>query len=999
LFTLKLFGGASIEDDAGKPLEGAASQRRRMAVLAVLTLARARGVTRDKLIAYLWPELDGDRARHLLSQSLYVLRRQLGEDALIAKGDDLRINPGIVFCDVVQFEDALALGNLACAVTLYRAPFLDGFFVADAPEFERWIDGERQRLARVYARALETLAEQNSQQGNVLGAVESWRQLAAHDPYSSRIALRLMQSLETVGDAAAALRHARIHTTLLREELGARPDPTLADFTERLAREPARPMSTPASIAVANGVMPGAALPPFPIPTPISAEYPVWPAVPTPPQTELAIGSSPALPRAAGRAMASRRIALAAVVVLVLVAGAWALRDRLRHGDDVSATTVAILPFNVQGSGEVGYLREGMVNLLTTNLRGAGGLRSVDPHALLSFVGRLGADPRLDPSQAASVAQRFGAGLFVLGDIIEVGGKVRINASLYDETRGQEPVAQAAVDGTSAQLFALVDGLTVQLLRGRERGPEARLARLAALTTPSLPALKAYLEGERRLRAGELDSAVAAFDAAVAADSSFALAYYRRAVAADWLANFDVAHVSAERAVQLSDRLSADDRQLLQAFLAWHRGAADEAERLYRSFLASHPDDVEGWYQLGEVLYHYAGARGHSLLESRAPFTRAAELDPAHTGATLHLLDLAAYEGDLSAFDSLLPRLKPEADFLLRRRAVRAFMGGAAAERDSILRELRRSSDGTVWVVANNLAMQLREPSDARRVAALLVEPARTPEARGLGHLTLAHLEVALGRWRAARARLDSAALLAPAAALETRALFAAFSLLPTESAELGNLRDALTAFDPNTVPPPVSRHPAFTVHRDAHPQIRLYLLGLIAARAGDVDGALRSAGDLQRLPGSGEVRLLAADLAQGVRAAAEVARGRPESALAALRATRRETRFELVANSSFYALALDRWQLAELLRGAGKDDEARGWYASLGQTRGDLFLLAPAQLRLGQIAHGAGDIAAAEEHLSSFVALWRECDPELRPLLNEGRTLLARMREGRERD
>jgi DNA-binding SARP family transcriptional activator/TolB-like protein len=999
LFTLKLFGGASIEDDVGKPLEGAASQRRRMAVLAVLALARSRGVTRDKLIAYLWPELDGDRARHLLSQSLYVLRRQLGEDALAAKGDDLRLNSAVVACDVVRFEDAVAQSHLACALTIYRAPFLDGFFVADAPEFERWIEAERQRLARLYARALETLAEQNSREGDALGAVDTWRQLAAHDPYSSRIALRLMQSLETVGDAAAALRHARLHATLLRDELGAKPDPALADFAERLAREPGRPtMATPGSTTIVNGATPVTPAPRYAALT-ISEELPVAPrAVPAAPALEAP--AEPASPAPRRRRPISRRIVVAAVMALTLIAGAWVLRDRWRDGGSVSGTTVAILPFTVQGSSEIGYLREGMVNLLSTNLRGAGGLRSVDPHALLSFTGRLTAnEPRLDPSQAASVAQRFGARLFVLGDIVEAGGKLRINASLYDEARGREPIAQAAVDGTPAQLFDLVDGLTVQLLRSREIGPEARLARLAAITTTSLAALKAYLEGERNLRAGELDASVSAFDEAVAADSTFALAYYRRAIATDWLAQFDLSQASAEQAVRFSDRLSPDDRLLLRAFLAWHRGAAAEAERLYRMFLASHPDDVEGWYQLAEVLYHYGGTRGHSLLEARAPFERALELDPGHNGATLHLLDLAAYEGDVTAFDSLLPRLKPEGDLLLRRRSVRAFMGGPPADRDSLVRELRRASDGTVWVTANNIALQLRDPATARRIAALLAEPTRTPEARGLGHITLAQLELALGRSRAARLQLDSAAFFAPAAALETRALFATYPVVPVDRVELSALGQALTAFKPAGVPAPVSRHPAFTVHHDVHAQLRLYLLGRVAARLGDADGAARAADELQRMPGAVDARLLAGDLAQGVRAMAELTRGHRDAALADLAATRREARLELVTNSSFYARALERWQLAELLYESGKVDEARGWYASLGQSRGDLFLLGPGQLRLGQIAERSGDLSDAEEHLTSFLALWRDCDPELRPLTNDARQLLARIRERHERD
>ncbi|MGH9025957.1 MAG: hypothetical protein ACRDWD_07560, partial [Acidimicrobiia bacterium] len=68
MFTLRLFGGASIEGSDG-PLSGRAIQRRRLALLALLATARSRGLTRDKLVGYLWPERTADAARHLLSDS------------------------------------------------------------------------------------------------------------------------------------------------------------------------------------------------------------------------------------------------------------------------------------------------------------------------------------------------------------------------------------------------------------------------------------------------------------------------------------------------------------------------------------------------------------------------------------------------------------------------------------------------------------------------------------------------------------------------------------------------------------------------------------------------------------------------------------------------------------------------------------------------------------------------------------------------------------------
>ncbi|MEJ7813404.1 MAG: tetratricopeptide repeat protein [Gemmatimonadaceae bacterium] len=233
VFSLKLFGGASVEAD-GAPLAGAVAQRRRLALLALLAAAPAGGVSRERLAAYLFPEADARRAHHALSDALHAVRKALGKDAVVSAGDELRLNPAAIRADVAEFEEALAAGDAERAVLLYRGPFLDGFAVPNAAEFERWVDGERTRLAGRYARALEALAMQAEGEGDTRRAV-AWRgRLAAHDPYSSSAAVRFARSLGAAGDRAGALRHLRSHVTLLREELGVGPDADVLALAEQL---------------------------------------------------------------------------------------------------------------------------------------------------------------------------------------------------------------------------------------------------------------------------------------------------------------------------------------------------------------------------------------------------------------------------------------------------------------------------------------------------------------------------------------------------------------------------------------------------------------------------------------------------------------------------------------------------------------------------------------------------------------------------------------------
>lgn len=230
---LNLLGGVSIDGSEG-PVTGRAAQRHRLALLGVLAASLAPGVSRDKLVDYLWPERSVPRARHALADSIYRLNEALGGSAVLVVGDQLRLNDSIVCSDVRTFRRAIAAGAWDDAVRAYSGPFMDGFFLPGALEFEHWMEQVRERLEGKYAQALESLAEQRTASGDAVGAVAAWRQRALLDRYDSRVALKLMEALAAAGNSAAALRHAHLHTRLLHEELGTKPIPEIATFAEHL---------------------------------------------------------------------------------------------------------------------------------------------------------------------------------------------------------------------------------------------------------------------------------------------------------------------------------------------------------------------------------------------------------------------------------------------------------------------------------------------------------------------------------------------------------------------------------------------------------------------------------------------------------------------------------------------------------------------------------------------------------------------------------------------
>jgi DNA-binding SARP family transcriptional activator len=218
----------------GVPVAGSVAQRRRIALLALLATAPPGGISRERLAAFLFPEYESTRAHRALSDALHGVRKALGRDAVRAAGDSLSLDTATVGSDVREFADRLAAGELEAAVSTYRGPFLDGFFVPGAPELERWIDSERARLATRFAEAVEALATAAERQHDANAAVGWWRRLAAHDPYSSHVVMRLADALVAVNDPAGALRQLQDHLSRLSEDLGIDADHDVRELMERL---------------------------------------------------------------------------------------------------------------------------------------------------------------------------------------------------------------------------------------------------------------------------------------------------------------------------------------------------------------------------------------------------------------------------------------------------------------------------------------------------------------------------------------------------------------------------------------------------------------------------------------------------------------------------------------------------------------------------------------------------------------------------------------------
>jgi Tol biopolymer transport system component/DNA-binding SARP family transcriptional activator len=245
---LNTFGRLFVERD-GQRLSGAASQPRRLALLALLAAAGEQGMTRDRLVGMLWGEAEEERARKGLNQALYALRQEMGSDEVFLGTRDVRLNPDLVTSDIARFTAAMRAGQPERAVTEYAGPFLDGFHLSEAEEFERWLEEERAGLAHDHAQALQRLARRAQERGDRTECAEWWRRLAGQDPLNARVAIGLMEALVAAGDRTAALQHARVYEALLQQELEMPPDQEVLALARRIRAEMALIVEAPVEAA------------------------------------------------------------------------------------------------------------------------------------------------------------------------------------------------------------------------------------------------------------------------------------------------------------------------------------------------------------------------------------------------------------------------------------------------------------------------------------------------------------------------------------------------------------------------------------------------------------------------------------------------------------------------------------------------------------------------------------------------------------------------------
>jgi tetratricopeptide (TPR) repeat protein len=357
------------------------------------------------------------------------------------------------------------------------------------------------------------------------------------------------------------------------------------------------------------------------------------------------------MPSTAPRPGRRRMVALAVVglglvVVALAVYHLWP-QPKVALDPDL----VAVVPFRVRGAAPaLGYLREGMIDLVAARLTGEGGARAADPSSVMTAWRRVAgsAADDLPERDAVGLAGRLGAGQLLVGGIVGTPDHVALSASLLPVPRGS-PRADAKVEGPADSLPQLVDRLIAQLITG---GTEASHGLDGLVNTP-LPALRLYLEARAAQRRGDYGDAVVRFGRALDLDSTFALAGLGLASAAGWTVAPGAARRGLERAWAGRDRLSPRDKALVVAEVGPDYPAVSTVVRhldAWERAVDLAPDQPDRWYEMGDVYFHDGPYLQIESSRRRAAdaFRRSVAIDSG-TGPLGHLLEIAVMDGDTAA--------------------------------------------------------------------------------------------------------------------------------------------------------------------------------------------------------------------------------------------------------------------------------------------------------------------------------------------------------------
>ncbi len=644
-YRLSLLGEMVLHDAKRAPVLSH-SQRRPLAVLAIVAAAGRKGARREQVIELLWGDQPEERARASFNQTLYALRKALQSPQIIEGSTLLHASTDVLTCDLWALEDALAASDAEAALRADRGTFLDGVQLSQDGAFERWAESTRSNLAFRSARLFERAAVEADECGLLDVAVRIRTHIHERDPLDPSGAVLFMRALERAGDVSGAFAAISRHADLVRSQLDEAPHPEILQERQRLANRVANERGTTVAEAT-RAPKPGGPAERLDSDLTKSARVLEIPPARHPHRRTLV---------ALGAVAALAVVAITALTRLASV-GATTWDVRPSTGRPVhAATRVAVLYFDDHSENrDFVHIAEGLTEALIHELSGVPALSVVSRNGVKAFRHR---DAPFD-----SIVDQLRVGSVIEGSTLVSDGRVRVTIQLIDASTGAHLMSRT-LDRRIGDLVTLESAVATEaatMLRGRI-GDMVRLRAVESETRDDV-ALDLVLRAERLQRdAADLATNVTpaavrrAMTALSSADSLLALAARRDArwlrpiAARGWVAialarldggvrdaRLTAAGRSAEQALRLQSR-SAEALEL-RGTVAWetqrNRSAslrdstlAAQAESDLRASLDVDSTRASAWATLSQLL-RWQGAVAEADLLARRALTADAYLDAA----------------------------------------------------------------------------------------------------------------------------------------------------------------------------------------------------------------------------------------------------------------------------------------------------------------------------------------------------------------------------------
>ena len=573
---------------------------------------------REKLMGLLWGSHSESNARQSLRQALTRLRRVLGPNVLVSRGESLSLDPNVIESDVVRFERLVLNGSrdaLAKAVELYRGKFLADIAISEEAWTE-WLDFQRERLGGMALEAMIKLGECELRSGDGESALRAAQRATNVDDLREDAHRLVIRALAGSGRRVEALKHYDRLSALLWRELNVRPDLLTRELVQEIRGETS-PEQTPTPTA-ANVVAHDSVPAPLPLTAGDGVEHERKNTSRTLQFLRMALESGTvALPLTFGK---RRRFAIAAASVFSLLIGASLTWDQLRSIRTETAApervaspltekpSIAVLPFaNLSSDGGRDLMSEGLAQSLVNALARSPSIFLIAHSSTSVYAGG-----RVSAKQAA---RELSVRYIVEGSVKRAGDRVRVTTQLVD-TLTNSVLWSDRYDRMADDLLTIEEEITTQIARTLDvritYGSEP-----PAGGTRRLDAWTAYVQGRSEYlkfsRAGNL-RAREHYERAVTLDPNYAEAVV--AIAHTHLLELMVLPKEQwESALTRIEKLGHQAAQIdprmprllqLRSMLALVRGDFDVALVEAEAMIERDPNGAESLMALGRI-YFFSG--------------------------------------------------------------------------------------------------------------------------------------------------------------------------------------------------------------------------------------------------------------------------------------------------------------------------------------------------------------------------------------------------------